>query len=669
MIELGDIGLKLSLVFSLYIIVASIMGIKNRIGQFLVSSHRAIYSSFLLISLAMFILAQALITKNYELKYVAEHVSNHLPVFYAITALWAGQSGSLLLWVWLLSLFSVVVVLQNRHKNQTLHMLPYVNVILASIQLFFLIILVFTSSPFERSAFHIFEGQGLNPLLQNPGMIFHPPTLYLGYVGFAIPFAFAIAALITRRLDNEWIKTTRRWTLFSWLFLSIGILLGAKWAYVELGWGGYWAWDPVENASLLPWLTGTAFLHSVMIQERKDMLKIWNMSLIVMTFLLTIFGTFVTRSGIISSVHSFGNSNLGPLFLIFMLWVVLGASYLIVSRRKELRSRNQLDSVLSRESSFLFNNLILVAATFAILWGTLFPILSEAVRGIKITVGPPFFNTVNVPIAIALILLTGICPLISWRKATLNNFLRNFLIPSGVFFTALIILLITGMRQIAPLLTFSLSAFVLSSIFLEFYRGTRSRIRYHNEMIFTAFKNLVLKYRRRYGGYIVHTGMILIFVGIAGSSAFKIEKEKLMKKGDNLKIANYELTFMGLDQYNTPNAQVSTASFRVKNGPNYEGIATPSKHYHPLQKQTMTEVYISSSLRDDLYLILGKINANGSVFIKAEIIPLVAWIWIGGYILIAGTLFTMWPSKRRKSVPETKPLAKKNKAFVQLPQA
>ncbi|GBD93747.1 cytochrome c-type biogenesis protein CcmF [bacterium BMS3Abin05] len=668
MIELGSIGLKLSLVFSIYIIIASFTGIKNRMGQFLVSSHRAIYSSFLLISLAMIILTQALITKNYELKYVAEHVSNHLPVFYAITALWAGQSGSLLLWVWLLSLFGVIVVLQNRHKSQNQYTLPYVNLVLGSIQLFFLIILVFTSDPFEKATFHILEGQGLNPLLQNPGMIFHPPTLYLGYVGFAIPFAFAIAALITRRLDNEWIKTTRRWTLFSWLFLSIGILLGAKWAYVELGWGGYWAWDPVENASLLPWLTGTAFLHSVMIQERKDMLKIWNMVLIVLTFLLTIFGTFVTRSGIISSVHSFGNSNLGPLFLLFMFWAIVSATYLIISRREDLRSRNQLDSVLSRESSFLFNNLIFVAATFAILWGTLFPIISEAVRGIKITVGPPFFNTVNVPIAIALILLTGICPLISWRKATMNNFLRNFLIPSAVFFTALILLFAVGIRKVAPLLTFSLSAFVLTSIFFEFYRGTLSRIRYHDENIFTGFKNLIFKHRKRYGGYVVHTGMILIFIGIAGSSSFKTEKEKTMKKGDTIKIANYELTFTGLDQYNTPNAQVSTASFRIKNGNKYEGLATPSKHYHPLQKQTMTEVYISSNLREDLYLILGSINTNGSVFIKAEIIPLVAWIWIGGYILIVGTLFAMWPSKKKKSFLETKPLAKKNKEFVQLPQ-
>jgi len=646
MIEIGEAGLKIALILAIYALIVNYSGIKKRNATFLISSRRAVESIFLLVTLAMALLIYALASKNYELKYVAENVSNGLPLFYAITALWAGQAGSLLLWMWILSLFTLLVILQNRRSNTQL--LPYTLGILCAIQLFFLVILVFVSNPFERLGFPVTEGQGLNPLLQNPGMIFHPPTLYLGYVGFSIPFAYAMAALLTWKLDSEWIRSTRRWTLLAWLFLSVGILLGAKWSYEELGWGGYWAWDPVENASLMPWLTGTAFLHSVMIQERKGMLKIWNMILIVVTFILTILGTFITRSGLISSVHSFGKSNLGPLFLLFLFLALIGSGTLIYTRRSRLASRNQLDSFLSRESSFLFNNLILLGAAFAVLWGTLFPMISEAVRGTKITVGPPFFNSVNIPIALALILLTGVCPLISWRKATTSNFLRNFLIPAGAFFASLTLLLVSGVHNIYSLLSFSLSGFVLVTILLEFYRGTRARMRQHNESVPRAFLKLMRKYRRRYGGYIIHVGMIFIFVGITGSSTFKTETAALLKKGDAMNIGDYRLVFQGLDQYRTANAQVTSASLQVWKGNTYLGVANPSKHYHFLQKQTMTEVFIRSSLREDLYLILGTINQDGSAYLKAQLNPLISWIWIGGYVLILGTLLAIWPAKRKK---------------------
>lgn len=646
MIEIGQVSLSIAFVLSLYSVAASVIGVKNRLGQFLESSHRAVYAALVVLSVAMALLLHALITKNFAIRYVAENVSNSLSAFYSISALWAGQAGSLLLWAWLLALFGAIVILQNRNKKQ--HLLPYINATLSGILFFFMFLLVFLSNPFERMGFTPAEGHGLNPLLQNPGMMFHPPTLYLGYVGFAVPFAFAIAALLTRNLDSEWIKSTRRWTLFAWLFLTLGNLFGANWAYVELGWGGYWAWDPVENASFMPWLTGTAFLHSVMIQERKSMLKIWNVSLIIITFLLTILGTFITRSGIISSVHSFGESNMGPVFLAFLAALILFSLYLIYTRQEDLRSRYKLDSFLSRESSFLFNNLILVGATFAILWGTLFPMISEAVRGVKITVGPPFFNTVNIPIGIALILLTGLCPLISWRKATANNLLRNFLIPGGVFAVTLAALLIAGVSSIYTLLSFSLSAFVLATILLEYIRGTIARVRYYGENALVAFKNLNMKYRRRYGGYIVHIGMILIFIGITGS-AFNVEKTQLLKKGERMTIKNYQLTFQGMDEFDTQSARVMNAAIKVKRDGKNMGIVTPAKHYHFLQKQNMTEVAILSSLKEDLYLILGGMDQNGSVQIKAKINPLVSWIWWGGYVLIAGTLFAMWPSRKKKT--------------------
>ncbi len=618
-------------------------------------------SSFALLTIAISMLSYALITKNYDIKYVAENVSNNLPTFYAFSALWAGQSGSLLLWAWLLNLFIVIVILQNRDRH--LELMPYVIATLSGILLFFVVLLSFFSNPFERLGFTVLEGQGLNPLLQNPGMMFHPPTLYLGYVGFSVPFAFAIAALLTRKLDSEWIVSTRRWTIFSWLMLTIGIVLGAKWAYVELGWGGYWGWDPVENASFMPWLTGTAFLHSIMIQERKGMLKIWNVSLIIITFLLTILGTFITRSGIIASVHSFGASKLGYVFIVFLVTSALFSLYLILTRKDGLRSENKLDSFLSRESSFLFNNWILVGAAFAIFWGTLFPVISEAVRGVKITVGPPFFNTITIPIGLLLILITGVCPLISWRKATWNNFVRNFLYPGGVFLFLLIGLYLAGIRGLYALMSFSLIGFVLTSIVMEFYRGVKARMRYDGNALI-ALKNLIWKFRRRYGGYIVHVGVMLAFVGITGSSAFAVEKDQILKKDEVMTIKNYQLKFLGVDQFRTANAEVISASFEVFRNGERLGILNPSKHYHPLQDQTMTEVAIRSDWKEDLYLILGGVQQDGSVFLKAHINPLVSWIWWGTYILIIGALIAMWPGKQVRAASRAQKTAQPDQAVL-----
>ncbi|NIR48235.1 heme lyase CcmF/NrfE family subunit, partial [candidate division KSB1 bacterium] len=514
--------LLLAFVLSGYAAWAAFMGGRWRNSRMIASAERSAVALFAVTSVVMAALVYAFITRDFSLEYVAHYSNRTLPMFYTISAVWAGQSGSLLLWAWLLTLFAAVVVWQNRYKNREL--LPYVLGVILFTSFFFFGLMVYATSPFEPLPRPVVDGSGLNPMLQNVGMVMHPPTLYLGYVGFVVPFAFAIAAMITKNLDAQWIRSTRRWTLFSWLFLTLGNLFGAKWAYVELGWGGYWAWDPVENASLMPWLTGTAFLHSVMIQEKRGMLKVWNLVLIILTFALTIFGTFITRSGIISSVHSFGISNLGPLFLIFLGITLVGSFGLLWWRWPNLKSENRLDAVLSRESSFLFNNLFLVGMTFAVFWGTIFPIISEAVRGVKITVGAPFFNQVNVPIGLALLALTGICPLIAWRKASERNLHKSFTIPLSAGVLGANALFVLGVRSLYPLIAFSLAVFVMVTIILEFYRGANARAHSAQLIFVRAFWDLLMRNKRRYGGYIVHIGVVMIFVGITGSSAFQKEK-------------------------------------------------------------------------------------------------------------------------------------------------
>ncbi|MFQ6032889.1 MAG: heme lyase CcmF/NrfE family subunit, partial [Candidatus Zixiibacteriota bacterium] len=511
---------------------------------------------------------------------------------------------------------------------------------------FFILLLVFSTSPFERLSFRPQDGQGLNPMLQNPGMVIHPPTLYLGYVGFTIPFAFALAALITGRLGSQWITSTRRWTLFSWFFLTLGNLFGAQWAYVELGWGGYWAWDPVENASFMPWLVGTAYLHSVMIQERRGMLKIWNMILIFITFALTIFGTFITRSGIISSVHSFGLSNLGPLFLIFLGITLLVSFWLLLKRWNNLKSENQLDSLLSRESSFLFNNLILLGLAFAVFWGTIFPIISEAVKGVKITVGPPFFNQVSVPIALMLLLLTGLCPLVGWRRTSANSLRRNFRYPTAAAVVGGGMLFSLGIRQFYPLVSFILCIFVATSIVIEFYRGTRARQKITGARFLKALYTLMARNKRRYGGYIIHLGMVMIFVGITGSSAFKSSVQTTLKKGESVKIKNYEIKYENLSQYPTKNKLIVSATLAVFNNGKRIDTLTPAKEFYSRREQPSTEVDIRSTLKEDLYTILVSHDQDSATF-KILVNPLVKWFWIGGYVLTFGTIIAMGREKRK----------------------
>ncbi len=648
MSTLGSFSLFLAFIVSAYALIASLVGVKIKSLKWIRSGQNAVFAVSGLLTLASIVLVYAFLIHDFQIQYVAQHSSRSLPLVYRLSAFWAGQEGSLLLWGWLLTVFASLVLLQNRGKNEQL--MPYVVAVMMGISFFFLGLLVFASRPFLELPSFLSDGRGLNPLLQNPGMIIHPPTLFIGYVGFSVPFAFAIAALLSGQLGDTWIKSTRRWVLFSWLFLGIGNLLGAQWAYVELGWGGYWAWDPVENASLLPWLTGTAYLHSVMIQERRGMLKVWNMVLIILTFTLTLFGTFLVRSGILSSVHSFAVSPLlGILFLTFIGGVLLFSFTLLVSRLKLLRSENELDSLLSRESTFLFNNLILVGAAFAIFWGTVFPLISEAVRGVKITVGPPFYNQIMVPIGLALLFLTGICPLISWRRTSAKNLKKNFLYPFIITIIGGIIIFSWTIQHPWALTSFTLSIFVVATIIMEFIRGTKARREMKREGYLKSFFNLISRNERRYGGYIIHIGIVLIFVGITGSSAFKSEKLVTLEKGESLTIKGYELRYENFSSYPTQDRYVTATTLSVYRKGKKLGTLRPERNLYRNQEQPTTEVAIRSTLMEDLYVILAQYEEDGRATFKVLINPLIVWIWIGGFVVLAGgVIVVMWPNKREK---------------------
>ncbi len=645
MIELGHYCLISCLLLCVYGTVAASLGGYRGNLQLVRSGENSIVANFVTVLVASACLCWLFLTDQYQVAYVAGYSARDIPVVYKLTAFWGGQAGSLLLWALVLSSFALIAVLQNRHKNR--HLMPYATSVLAGILTFFMVLLTFATDPFETLPVAPADGQGLNPLLQNFYMIIHPPILYLGYVGMTVPFAFALGALMSGRLDTSWIRSTRRWTLVSWVFLTIGFTLGGTWAYEELGWGGYWAWDPVENASFMPWLFSTAFLHSVMITEKKGMLKMWNFILILVAFELSIFGTFVTRSGVISSVHSFALSNLGPLFVVFLAASTSFGLFWIFYRSDQLRSEQRMTSFLSREATFLLNNLLFISICFAIFWGTVFPIISEWVRGEKITVGPPFFNKVTLPLALALLVLTGICPLIAWRKATAKNFRRNFLFPLGGGFLAGLIALGLGIRAFWPLLFYSAAGFVVLSIFFEFYKGTRARqvIRPTNFLI--ALKDLTLMNKRRYGGFIIHLGISIAFVGIITSSFFNVERLVTVKQGEQFELRHYSLTFLELVQRSDPEKDVVFARLQVFQNGEETGKLFPQKHFHHKSEQPMTEVAIRSTIRDDLYVVLSSFDekltqATFHVFIN----PLVQLIWIGIGIMACGGIFLFFPDKK-----------------------
>ncbi len=573
MTEIGYYSILISLFLSVYCGLASILSIKNRRAEMIASAENAAIAVFVFLSLSATAMIYALITRNFQIEYVARYTSRSLSLLYTLTAFYAGQEGSLLFWSWILSIFTAVVIFQNKNKNREL--MPYVLLVLTTVIFFFTFLMIVATNPFKTFNYTPLDGQGLNPLLQNPGMIFHPPTLLIGYVGFTVPYAFALAALITGKLGSTWIKTTRKWTLTSWAFLTAGNLLGMEWAYVELGWGGYWAWDPVENASLMPWILATAYLHSVMIQEKRDMLKVWNIVLIIFIFLMTIFGTFITRSGLIASVHSFGESTLGWFFLLFLLLALIVSLSLLIFRLPHLKSKNQLDSLLSRESSFLINNLLFVGIAFTVLWGTLFPIISEAVRGIKLTVGPPFYNGVVTPIGLTLLLLMGICPIIAWRKTTLKKFAGKLLLP---LIASVLRRPVISIRPSVTLCFHNIHILHLCShkpFYGVFYRHPHPPRCFCRELS-QSILELVTKNKRRYGGHIVHFGVVLVFMAFAGS-AFNVEKQVSLKTGESFKIKNYTLRFDALANYPTASRQKVVATLTVLNDEHQVGSFHPKK--------------------------------------------------------------------------------------------
>lgn len=531
-------------------------------------------------------------------------------------------------------------------------MVPYIASILLANAIFFFFILGFVAKPFELLSQIPAEGKGLNPMLQNPGMIIHPVTLYLGYVGLAVPFAFAMAALIMKNMDDFWIKMTRRWTIIAWLFLSLGNIFGGQWAYVELGWGGYWAWDPVENASFMPWLTATAFLHSVMIQERKNMLKVWNISLIVISYALTLFGTFLVRSGVLTSVHAFADSNLGLYFLIFMGVAVIGALYVLMSRYNLIkRSAGEFQSYVSKESSFLINNLLLVGAAFAVFWGTIFPLVSEAVRGTKVTVGMPFFNKVEAPILLSMMFIMAVCPLLAWQKSTLKNLRKNFLIPAILAVIGMVLMVILGIQKAWAVIGYGVIIILFTTHFFEFYRGVKARRKMTGEMPLIALYRLMTKNRRRYGGYLVHIGIAFIAMGIIGSQNYDLQTMKTIELGKSIEIKDYKLIYDKLDQRKEGINDIVYADLTVfKNGKKL-GSYEAQKVFYGNWEEPSSEVAIISSLKEDLYIVLSAWEDDGRGTFIVKVNPMMNWLWIGSFMIVIGSLFAVWNGRYQNITP------------------
>ena len=657
--NLGYLAVLLSFLVSVYAVVAALTGRLTRNAFLEVSAQRAVMTTWGLVTAAALLLLYAILTNDFRYSYVASYSSIHQPLIYKFAAWWGGQEGSLLFWSWIAATYAFVSVFLARRKHA--NMISYVIAIQATILAFFLGIVAFEANPFKvlmsgPQVASVPDGNGLNPLLQHPVMAIHPPMLYLGYVGFAVPFAFAMASLITRQPGDRWIHTTRVWTMITWLFQSIGVMLGMYWAYTVLGWGGYWNWDPVENASLLPWITGTAFLHSVMMQEKKGMLKVWNIVLVAATFFLCIFGTMLTRSGLVSSVHAFAQSNIGDYFVWFLTLGIALTTWLILNRLDFLKSESQLDSVLSRESSFLFNNVILLASCFAVLWGTLFPVISEAATGDKITVGPPFFNKVNIPIALMLMLLTGVGPLFAWRRTSVESLKRNFLWPSVAAVAIGAGLFAFGLRHIYAWMTVVLCLFVAITIGVEFFRGARVIQRKQQKSFVPAVVELTHRNTRRYGGYLVHMGMVLMFIGFAGS-AFNQMGQSEMNPGDTLQVGRYQFTMTDLKEETAPTYQTAVAAMDVSRDGKVLDTLYPEQRIYTTGRDAQPTGLpgIRRRLNRDLYVVFAGFTRDGKTpIIQAYVNPLTSWVWLGGLVLIFGTLVALVPSKIKRIPAQTR---------------
>ncbi len=661
--NVGALALLLAFCISIYAIAASVTGTLKKKPFLVLSGERAVVAVWILISSAAAILIYAMMTGDMRLAYVASHTNHAMPAFYKFAAWWGGQEGSLLFWSWILATYGAVVVLTNKGRHRTL--MPWVLAILSSVQVFFLILNAFVVSPFQVLAVDkvvttVPDGMGLNPLLQYWAMVIHPPMLYLGYVGFVVPFAFAMASLIVKAPGESWIHTTRRWTIVTWLFQGTGIMLGSAWAYHVLGWGGYWMWDPVENASLLPWLASTAFLHSVMMQEKKGMMKVCTMVLIGATFFLCIYGTFLTRSGIVSSVHAFAESPIGKFFVTFLAIGIAATVWLILDRLEYLRSESELESVVSRESSFLFNNLVLLASCFAVLWGTMFPVLSEKFSSEKISLDAVWFNRLMVPIGLFLLFLTGVGPLFAWRRTSMESLRKNFQWPGIGMLVVVGALIAGGMRYPYSIISLGLCFFVTATIVLEFVRGAGAINEKTKVGLVPAMIELTHRNTRRYGGYIVHMGMVLMFIGWSGHP-FNQTSIGEVDKGDTMRVGAYTLRVADLTSQDTADYQQETAILEVTKDGQPIGTIEPSRRFYKVAQQATANVALRSRLNEDLYVNYAVRNGNKAT-LQAYVFPLVSWIWIGVLTLIAGTFVCLIPSKVARSYPRTEVLGtvKKN---------
>jgi cytochrome c-type biogenesis protein CcmF len=616
------------------------------------TARRAGIAAFVAVTAAAFALVWSVFTNDFSITYIMEHSNRALPLPYKFAALWSGQEGSLLLWCWLLATYGFV--LRLRHQTDV-KLYAYAGTILAGVQVFFLAVVNFAAPPFAllRGSLPA-DGNGLNPLLQYPEMVIHPPMLYLGYVGFSVPFAFALGALMMRYPGEKWIKITRTWTMVTWLFLTCGIFLGMHWAYAVLGWGGYWGWDPVENASFMPWLTGTAFLHSVMMQEKKGMMKSWNVWLIFSTFLLTLLGTLLTRAGLVSSVHAFAQSSIGTWFIVFMGIVLAVCIFTYILQRNHLQAEHRLESLVSRESSFLFNNLVLLTACFVILWGTLFPILSEYVEGSKVTVGAPFYNRVAIPIGLFLLFLTGVGPLLPWRATSLRSVRRNFVVPTIALWAMVIVCLAAGVRpwkdgafdpgNFYALIAFALSASVTAAILSEFFRGAGVIARQTGKNLATSMYLLTRRNTRRYGGYIIHIGVVIVVIGLAGS-AFNRNTEQELALHDKMSVGPYTLECVGFTQDSNANYNSDYALLDVYRNGKKQFQMAPEKRVYLASQQPQTMVAVHSVPSWDLYVVYEGTNPDtGQPIIKAFLNPLVSWIWAGVVLIVLGTFVALVPS-------------------------
>ena len=644
---IGWFSVLLAFPLALVGIIVPVLAARREGARVLAVGVASIVGQLALVTVAGIALVYALVTADFSLKYVATNSSLRTPLYYRVTGLWGALEGSLLLWEWMLVAFAGLVVWQYRERHREL--MPWVLAVFSAVSAFFLGVLAFASSPFEGLWPVPLDGRGLNPLLEDADMFTHPPLLYAGFVGLTVPYAFAMAALITGRLEEGWIATTRKWIVAAWLFLTLGNLFGAWWSYHVLGWGGYWAWDPVENAAFLPWLPATALLHSIQIQERRGMLKVWNLSLIIVAFALTIFGTFLTRSGVLSSVHAFSSGPVGGLFLGFLGLVLLGSFALVALRADRLRSQPELDSMVSRESAFLLNNVVLAAVTFAVFFGTIFPLVAEAIAGVKLSVGAPYFSRVTVPLFLFMLLLMGVGPLIAWRKASRDNLRRNFLWPAALSVAVAVTLAALGVRDTWSLLALSLSAFVVLAIAFDTARAVAARRVIAGEGVLTALASLLRRNQRRYGGFVVHLGVVLVVLGITGSMNWSQEKNATLAPGESVGVGRFTVRFEGLTVKEQPTHARVEAAFRVFNDRHDLGVLSPALKYFPSQQSPIGRAVVRMGWSEDLYLILSgfsEVRASQAT-VKVLLRPLVMWIWVGGGVIVLGALLALWPFGRR----------------------